>query len=297
MKLFFQLTLTLAVAWTVGACGGSKFSSNQGGQNSNQVAPGSPQGGNPGGNGMPPPINPNGNQNNTPAGGLLVNQGQADCLLKKADRFNISIVFDNSGSTTTTDPANVRQQSALQFAKKFVEFVSLNPKADVRISAIKFAKTTTRGPHVWVKLSVSNEQDIAGDIIASTTGSEGGTAYTPAIAESGRLMAEAGANPGDKRQRNYTIFLSDGRPNGSGENKSTVNLLFDPLVNQYGVAVYSIGAGSGLKSDDEQVMQSLAKPTTGIVSPQHVGMYKRGASPAELQNAWDQIFNQIATCD
>ena len=44
-------------------------------------------------------------------------------------------------------------------------------------------------------------------------------------------------------------------------------------------------------------MQGLAKPLTGIVSPQHVGVYKRGSSPAELQNAWDQIFNQIASCE
>lgn len=288
IPLAFALMLPLA-----SGCKDTKFSGGQGPAKApDTVQPSAASGPSTAGSGPAVPVAPA-----KPVGGGLINTQQSDCLLKKADKYNVTLVFDNSGSTKLTDPTNVRQQGALQLVKKFVEFVTLNPSAEVKMSTVAFAKTATRGASGLVKLSVSSEQSLVTDIVAATSDSKSGTSYKPAVEEAQRLMTEAGALAAEKRQRNYLVFLSDGKPNGKGESASNVAALFDPVVSANGVAVLSIAAGTGLGKKDEGVMQSLAKPTTGVVSPKHVGIYLRAASPTDLQQAYQQVFDTIAGCE
>lgn len=292
----------IAIAWGISlvtACGGNKFA----GQAGHKEADNS---GSPANSSQPPTTinNPNGNasipgSSSNPISGSL-NTQQTDCLLKKADKYNILMVFDNSNSTNNTDPSNVRQQGALQFAKKFIDFGTANPSADIKLGVIRFSSTASRGAHGWMKLAASAESDINSDIIMATTNKTLGTEYEPAVSEAQRMMTEVGASAGDKRQRNYVIFMSDGRPTGLPDSK--VPPLFDPVVNSNGAAVFGIAVGpsSGpghLYPANEKVMQDISKPQTGIVSPKHVGLYLRAVTASDLLTAYSRVADVISGCE
>lgn len=100
-----------------------------------------------------------------PKAGDIVNEDQAACLLEKGDDFRILFVLDNSGSTTKTDPQNIRKSASLKLVDQFTDFVKANPKVRFRTATVAVHGTATGngaanqpgegatpGPNGWVDL-------------------------------------------------------------------------------------------------------------------------------------------------
>lgn len=227
-----------------------------------------------------------------------------DCLQKKADNYNILLIFDNSGSQKETDPDAVRQQGALAFVDQFADYVKRQPKAIVRFGTLGFNTASIRVGQGWLKVQDDQIQQIKDEITAATSDPNGGTAYSPVLKDAATYYAAL--NDGDRKIKNYVVFLTDGLPNAAGgggilgglvEKMEDIPVAIDTLVSTYDVAMIAIAAGPGIPAEGESITQSLAKPAVGSKDPKHVGVYHRARTTDELKQVWDGLFKSIGSCD
>jgi hypothetical protein len=233
-----------------------------------------------------------------------------DCLVKKADNYNINLIFDNSGSQMRIDPNLVRRDGAISFVDQFSKFVSRNKKSRVYISVLSFNTNSIRGNHAWVKLTGTNSDTVKNEIIKATDRPGGGTAYSPVLRDAASYFTELKKSVTSSKAKNYVIFLTDGLPNaahgmggpffpgaGGGEKMEDIPKAIDVLVNDHDVAVIAIASGDGIPPDGEHITQSLAKPTVGKKDKNHLGIYKRARTTDDLNDVWKSLFASIGKCD
>jgi Mg-chelatase subunit ChlD len=232
------------------------------------------------------------------SGGALVSEDEATCLLKKGDDFRILFVFDNSGSTESTDPTNIRGQAALRLVDQFTDFVKSNPKATFKTATLAFNREVSRGSHGWVKLSEATRANIEADIGAATTDPGAGTHFDKAMPVADELFGLDNATTKEKKQRTYMILLSDGQANGANDEVADIVPLVSNMVSNRGVAIYAIQIGVdflGIGGAD-QLMRSIALPSTGVVGPDHVGSYVHAPDPSAIDQAFADFFKKVTSC-
>lgn len=248
---------------------------------------------------------------------------------KETDQWNITLVFDDSGSQSSTDPGQppLRQLGAQKFIQTFADFLVSHPLKKVNISVVKFAsdaETLTKDGIFnlnkgWYDLMTDNRTKIDQAIVTATSNPEGGTRYSPAFNEAIDLMSKIGASVDKETHRNFVVFLTDGAPNLTGlmppdypaptETEEDIHVPVTTLVNNYGVATIIIATGPRLGDDHlyggqggisdtkaEQIAQSLALPLLGVKNPTHIGKYRRASTAAEAEASWDNLFNDIVIC-
>lgn len=240
-----------------------------------------------------------------------------DCMAKKANTYNITLVLDNSGSQKENDPNKVRRAAAIRFVERFVDFSQTEQGVVVRFSVIGFNTqvfSSNIGSNGWVDLNKSTAGIVEDAITKATDNPEGGTLYTPVLNEAQRLMQSLPAPTNDKT-RNYVVFLTDGLPNMSSGVDSIINLpggkldtrdailgAVNNLVKQSNAAMITIGAGqdvvdSGLTgSGDALILSEMALPTTNAAHPDQVGIFLKAKSADDLQSVWDKLFAHVAQC-
>jgi hypothetical protein len=94
------------------------------------------------------------------------------------------------------------------------------------------------------------------------------------------------------------IFLSDGQANGANDEVSDIVPLVTNMVNNRGVAIYAIQIGVdflGIGGAD-QLMRSIALPSTGVVGPDHVGSYVHAPDPSAIDQAFANFFKRLTSC-
>lgn len=236
-----------------------------------------------------------------------------ECLVKKADNYNINLIFDNSGSQKRNDPNNVRRDGAISFVEQFSKFVKRNTKSRVYFSVLSFNTSSIRGGKAWVKLTGSNADSIINEITQATSNPNGGTSYSPVLRDASGYFTELKKNVSSQKAKNYVVFLTDGLPNaahsisniffpqgppgGSTETMDDIPKAIDTLVNDHDVAMIAIASGDGIPAEGENITQSLAKPTTGKTDKSHVGIYKRARTTEDLKDVWKSLFAAIGKCD
>jgi hypothetical protein len=236
-----------------------------------------------------------------------------DCLVKKADNYNINLIFDNSGSQRRNDPNNIRASGAIDFVEQFSRFVGRNKKSRVYISVLSFNTKSIRGGQAWVKLSGDNAESIKSEINRATANPNGGTAYSPVLKDAALYFSELKKSVSAAKAKNYVVFLTDGLPNaassvssiffpqgfpgGSVETMDDITKSIDTLVNNHDVAIIAIASGDGIPAQGESITQSLAKPTTGVSDKSHKGIYKRARTTDDLKDTWKSLFGVIGDCE
>jgi hypothetical protein len=238
-----------------------------------------------------------------------------DCLSKKADHYNILLIFDNSGSQKNTDPNAVRRDGALLFVDQFAKYVKRQPKAVVRFGVLAFNTASIRVGQGWLKAQDDQIQQIKDEITKATSNPDGGTAYSPVLKDAATYYAAL--SDGNRKIKNYVVFLTDGLPNaadagkpllggglggllgggGAVETMADIPPAIDTLVSQYDVAMVAIATGEDIPPEGESITQSLAKPAVGTKDPKHVGVYHRARTTDELKQVWDGLFKSIGSCD
>lgn len=236
-----------------------------------------------------------------------------NCLVKKADNYNISLIFDNSGSQNRNDPNNVRGAGATDFVDQFSRFVSRNKKSRVYFSVLSFNTKSIRGAQAWVKLTGDNSDAIRSEINRATTNPNGGTAYSPVLKDAATYFKELKKSVSSVKARNYVVFLTDGLPNAA----DSINSIFFPqgvpgghvetmddiknsindLVQNHDVAIIAIASGDGIPANGESITQSLAQPTVGVKDKSHKGIYKRARTTDDLKDTWKSLLGVIGNCD
>lgn len=251
-------------------------------------------------------------QANADGGGLIETE---ECLKKKADNYNIALVFDNSGSQRFTDPQSVRRDGALTFVDQFSSYVAKNKKARVYMVVTSFNTQSVRGQKGWVRLTGDNAADVKTEITNATSNPNGGTAYSPALQDAAAYFDQITKSVPQERTKNYTVFLTDGLPNAASgmnnmffpgglgglgglvEKMEDIPVAVDHLVNDYQVAMVAIASGNAIPPEGEQITQSLAKPQVGVKDKSHVGLYRRAATAEQLKAVWEQLFADIGNCE
>lgn len=232
-----------------------------------------------------------------------------DCLRSKADNYNILLIFDNSGSQNTTDPDAVRREGALFFVDQFADYVQRNPQAIARFGVFSFNQGSRQISKQWLQVGDTQIDQIKADILTATSNPSGGTAYSPVLKEAANFYGQL--NDGDRKIKNFTVFLTDGLPNAAGldgligggispvpvERLSDIPVAVDALVNNYNVAMIAIAAGQGIPVEGESTTKNLARPTVGTKDSKHIGIYRRARTPEELKEVWKGLFATIGRCD
>ncbi len=232
------------------------------------------------------------------------------CLAKKADDYNILLIFDTSASQEQTDPGNVRREGATAFVDRFNAYVQTNNKARVFMAVLSFNDASIRGAQGWTRLTGSNADAVKSDINSATATPQGGTAYSPVLKDAAQFYRQINAATDKDRVRNYVVFLTDGLPNaaegagfgfpgfpGDVETMADIPPAVDNLVKNYGVAMIAIASGPGIPPEGESVVQSLAQPKVGLKNKNHVGIYRRAQTADDLKAVFDQLLNDIGTCN
>ena len=232
-----------------------------------------------------------------------------DCLKIKAENYNILLIFDNSGSQTQTDPDAVRRDGALYFVDQFADYARRNPQTIVRFGVLSFNHGSNQISDQWLQMSDVQVDQIKQQITTATTRPNGGTAYSPVLRDAERFYGLL--NDGDRRIKNYTVFLTDGLPNASDlgtilggaigfgrvEKMTDIPIALNALVTNHDVAMIAIATGPDIPPQGESITQDLAKPTVGTSDPKHVGIYRRAKTPEELKEVWKGLFATIGQCD
>lgn len=234
------------------------------------------------------------NEVDTANAGGLINQDEATCILKKGNQFRLVIIFDNSLSTGKTDPRNIRVTAAMQVIDQLSDFVAANPGTSARVVSMDFAGHAEVGRNGWVELGTDTRQLIESDITAATRSPRLGTNFSPPMSMAVQLLAQDGASASDDRQRNYVIILSDGQ--AVGFDNFGLSQITDTLANTHGAAVYSILLDDE-RFDSRPLMQSLAVPSVGVVSPDHVGKYIHAQDAGAIDRAFRTFFTDVSTCN
>lgn len=229
------------------------------------------------------------------AGGI-VTESEATCLLKKGDDFRIVFAFDNSKSTNSTDPNNIRRAAALRLVDQFADFAAANPRTSFKAATVAFNSTATTGAHGWVELTPASRADFEADITMATTEPAYGTQVDKAIKASDGLLQLDGASPADTRRRSYVILLSDGEANGPLKTINELTPLATSMVDTRGTAIYSIIIGKGSNNGAMSLMKALALPSVGQVGPDHVGVFVHAPDPAAIDQAFVDFFKRVTGC-
>jgi hypothetical protein len=253
------------------------------------------------------------NDNDSDLGNISEEVQFDECLVKKADNYNINLIFDNSGSQKKNDPNGVRRDGAINFVEQFSKFAKRNKKSRVYFSVLSFNTKSIRGGQAWVKLTGDNAESIKSEITQATNNPNGGTAYSPVLRDAAMYFTELKKSVSSQKAKNYVVFLTDGLPNaassinsiffpqgsigGTVETMEDIPKAIDALVNQHEVAIVAIASGDGIPSQGENITQSLAKPTTGKTDKSHVGIYKRARTTDDLKDVWKSLFGAIGNCD
>jgi hypothetical protein len=228
--------------------------------------------------------------------GALITEDEASCLLRKGDNFRILFVLDNSLSTKSTDPANVRLEAGLRLIDKFTDFVKANPKATFKTGTVGFNNKAVSGAHAWVKLADATRANIEADLKTATTDPGIGTHFDKAMPAAQTFFTGDNATAKETRQRTYMIFLSDGEANGSNDAITDIVPLVTNMVNNNGVAVYSIIIGKSPGNRAVEMMKALALPVAGVVGPDHTGTYVHAPDAAAIDQAFADFFKKVTGC-
>jgi hypothetical protein len=230
------------------------------------------------------------------------------CLAAKAKDYNVVLVFDNSGSQTTTDPAAVRREGANLFIDRFATYVQHNAKAVVRLAVFGFNTTATPGRRGWVQLDGRNQADAKDEVLQATSSPAGGTAFSPALRAAAARLASLSA-PQRASARNVVVFLTDGLPNAAAgttlpgfsptpavETMADIPAAVDALVAMQDTAIVAVASGAAVPALGETIAKSLAKPVVNPGDPSLVGAYHRAATPDALRQVWDALLQDIGGC-
>jgi hypothetical protein len=166
------------------------------------------------------------------------------------------------------------------------------------MTTLAFNRAVSRGAHGWVKLSEATRPDIEADIGAATSDAGAGTHFDKAMPVADEMFGLDNATTKEKTQRTYMIFLSDGQANGANDEVSDIVPLVTNMVNNRGVAIYAIQIGVdflGIGGAD-QLMRSIALPSTGVVGPDHVGSYVHAPDPSAIDQAFANFFKRLTSC-
>lgn len=229
---------------------------------------------------------------------------EEDCLARRAEFYNLMLVFDRSGSQKETDPTLVRRDGAIAFVDHVYEFIQKNPKVKAYVSSLAFNSESVRGSNGWQRLKDTSLQVVKTDINTATSNPDGDTAYSPVLKDAANFFEQINKTTNADRTRNYLVFLTDGQPSaaesplgiGKYETLGAINSAVDNLVKNYGVAMIAIASGQSISPQGEQIVQSMALPTTGIKDKNHVGIYRRARTADELRSVFDQLLTDINTC-
>ncbi len=238
--------------------------------------------------------NPNMGNNGPGMGGegpLLGNlTPQEQCIRTKAAGYNFALIFDKSGSQANTDPTKVRRDGALAFVDQFAAFQAKSPNTDIFFNSSAFDSRILAGQMGWVRVDPQGINSIKNDINFVTADVGSGTRYVVALQEAMRMFSNKVSPNSQKKELNYVVFLSDGKPN---DGRPGILTAVNQLVSQYNVSMIAIASGTNLDSDDEAFVQSMAMPIGGP----NPGIYKRARSAQDLYGVWQQIYNEIGTCN
>lgn len=228
--------------------------------------------------------------------GALVTEDEASCLLRKGDNFRILFVLDNSVSTRNTDPTNIRREAGLRLIDQFTDFVKANPKAIFKAGTVGFNNKAVPGANAWVKLADATRANIEADLTTATTDPGLGTHFDKAMPAAQTLFTADNATAKETRQRTYMIFLSDGEANGANDAITDIVPLVTNMVNNNGVAVYSIVIGKSPGKRAVEMMKALALPVAGVVGKDHIGTYVHAPDAAAIDQAFADFFKKVTGC-
>jgi uncharacterized protein YegL len=218
-------------------------------------------------------------------GGLSSDQG---CISNSGTRYNIVFVFDQSGSQNKTDPERIRGAAAASFVQRMTDPRSV--RGEVYVNMLGFNNSATPGPGGWTKLEPNTVAVIQNNIMQTTPPPPllGGTHYGPALSAAGQMLSQFS---GQTSGRNLVVFLTDGKPSDEDEYPAALQ----QLVTVHRATMITVASGSGVESDGEQVVQSMAMPTS-TQGNQMAGIYQRARQASDLGSAFDRIFQAITEC-
>jgi hypothetical protein len=218
-------------------------------------------------------------------GGLSSDQG---CISNSGTRYNIVFVFDQSGSQNRTDPERIRGAAAASFVQRMTD--PRRVRGEVYINMLGFNDSATPGPGGWTKLEPNSVAVIQNNIMQTTPPPPPfeGTHYGPALIAAQQMLSQFS---GQTTGRNLVVFLTDGKPSDEDEYPAALQ----QLITTSRATMITVASGSGVEADGEQVVQSMAMPTS-TQGNQMAGIYQRARQASDLGSAFDRIFQAITEC-
>ncbi len=230
------------------------------------------------------------------AGAGGVTPDEAECLVKKAELYNIVLVFDTSGSQLKTDPTKLRITGAKDFVTKLTAFADANPTVTINVSTAGFARRSTPGAHGWQKLAKATLATVTGDIDTLNAGIGIGTNFVAGLEEADKLLVAKGAATKETKQRNFIVFMTDGEPNAGGGVNDIVSET-TAITKNRGVAMIMLGTGTGVGDEGTGVLKQMALPNPGIVNAKHIGQFFAVTTPSEMANISTILSKSVAACE
>lgn len=197
---------------------------------------------------------------------------------------NIVLVFDNSGSQSSSDLQSMRSGAAGLLSELSALASQINSPFIPFVSVVRFSDSATIGANRWVNMK-TNSGGATTDVNAATADDGGNTHYAQALARVGDLFREKQASISKKNQRNFVVFLSDGEP----DDDSAVRSAAQSVTDQAGAVHITVGTG-GKKF-------TILKEMSGIVSanlpPNHRGQFFEASGQAALSATFRQVGDNL----
>ena len=216
------------------------------------------------------------------------------CLGTNAKLYNLVLSIDTSGSQAQTDPTNLRISGAKAFLQNLATFADANPNVTINVSDLAFSTNTAVGAHSWQQISSKTLATVDADIDAITATLQQGTYYLGALTAADQLFTTIKATP-DASQRNFVLFMTDGEPNGFETTQQIISSV-QSLTTKYGVAMINLGTGTEVTQAGDQILMSMALPTTGTVAADHVGKFIAVSTQDQMATIGSILTAAVSGC-
>ncbi len=241
-------------------------------------------------------------------GGLPGSGLNAECLSKKASEYNIAIVIDASGSQLQTDPNFLREKASLNFAIEMARFARIHPTISIELGIVGFSDTSIVGTNGPQDVGKNGTDKLSADITQVARNPKGNTNFEAGLRVGETALGLMGAKKGVTTQRNFLVFLTDGDPNRSDTVTTSqandnpllitqaINTKVQGIVNNYDAAMITVASGAQIQQKGIDVVQGMALPKVGTISPEHVGKYIRADTDKALEELSKLLGAIVSDC-
>lgn len=211
---------------------------------------------------------------------------EVKCTMEDRGHIRVVFNFDNSGSNSSENLAAMRN-GAQHFINNLKDYSAQENAARVSIAVVRMDDPSknvgaTIGQKRWIEVKDGDITQASAEITWGTSKGHN-TFFDGCFDRSIELLEEENADVGNESERNFVVFFSD----GGAERSDQSNALTQRLATDFGAAVYTIGTDG---DSGQGLLSQLAKPSTGIVSPDHIGKFFATKSGNDINAAFDDIF-------